>query len=158
MVGGAMIGPQNTSVRTTLGPLLNGLEYWAPVPKLKFPGVQQMMDAYQEKAARAGVDLLSHYMAPLAYARMQVVAQAIEGTGGFDDAILSTFASEAAFNTVMVKFGKNGEWAQPRVLQVQFEALPDMTRASSGTARNRSWCRRAALASGELIFPYAAAL
>ncbi|MFC5744711.1 ABC transporter substrate-binding protein [Actinomadura rugatobispora] len=32
MVGGAMIGPQNTAVKTTLGPLLNGFvnyEYWA---------------------------------------------------------------------------------------------------------------------------------
>ena len=35
MAGGAMIGPQNTSVKTALGTLLNGFvnyEYWAPVP------------------------------------------------------------------------------------------------------------------------------
>jgi branched-chain amino acid transport system substrate-binding protein len=44
MVGGAMIGPQNTSVKTTLGPLLNGFvnyEYWVPSPKLMFPGVRE---------------------------------------------------------------------------------------------------------------------
>ncbi|MFF2852296.1 hypothetical protein ACFVT5_39180 [Streptomyces sp. NPDC058001] len=37
-----MIGPQNTAVRTELGPLLNGFvnyEYWAPVPKMMFPGL-----------------------------------------------------------------------------------------------------------------------
>jgi branched-chain amino acid transport system substrate-binding protein len=37
MVGGGMIGPQNTTVKTTLGPLLNGFvnyEYWAPVPSM----------------------------------------------------------------------------------------------------------------------------
>lgn len=43
MVGGAMSGPQNTAVRTKLGTLLNGFvnyEYWAPVPKMMFPGVE----------------------------------------------------------------------------------------------------------------------
>ena len=43
MVGAGMIGPQNTAVKTTLGPLLNGFvnyEYWEPVPKMMFPGVQ----------------------------------------------------------------------------------------------------------------------
>lgn len=32
-----MIGPQNTSVKSTLGPLLNGVvnyEYWAPAPSM----------------------------------------------------------------------------------------------------------------------------
>src|SRR5260370_2032198 len=40
MVGAGMIGPQNTEVRTTLGPLLHGFgncEYWAPVPKMILP-------------------------------------------------------------------------------------------------------------------------
>jgi branched-chain amino acid transport system substrate-binding protein len=92
MVGGGMIGPQNTAVRTQLGPLLNGFvnyEYWAPVPKMMFPGVQELLNTYQEQSAEAGVDLLGHHMAPLAYAQMQVVAQAVEATDGFDDASLS---------------------------------------------------------------------
>src|SRR5580700_11401141 len=116
MVGGGMIGPQNTAVKTTLGPMLNGFvnyEYWQPVPKMRFPGVQQLLNTYQARAADAGVDLLGHYMTPLAYAQMQVVAQAVNATGGFDDAALSTFTRGATFNTVMgdIKFGKNGEWA-----------------------------------------------
>ena len=58
MVGGAMIGPQNASVKTTLGPLLNGFvnyEYWLPVPKMMFPGVKEFMEQYQSRAASAGV-------------------------------------------------------------------------------------------------------
>ena len=93
MVGAGMIGPQNTAVKTTLGPLLNGFvnyEYWAPVPKMMFPGVQEFLNTYQARAGDAGVDLLGHYMAPLAYAQMQVVAQAVEATGGLDDTSLST--------------------------------------------------------------------
>ncbi|KWT72978.1 Branched-chain amino acid ABC transporter, amino acid-binding protein [Hyphomicrobium sulfonivorans] len=163
MVGGAMIGPQNASVRTTLGPLLNGIvnyEYWAPVPKMMFPGTRQMLDVYQEKANEVGADPLGHYMAPLAYAQMQVVAQAVEATGGVDDTILSNYASEATFDTVMgnIKFGKNGEWAHPRVLQVQFRGI-----SGDGVDQFKDGSRQVVvspgkLASGQLIFPYGEAL
>jgi branched-chain amino acid transport system substrate-binding protein len=126
MVGGGMIGPQNTAVKTTLGPLLNGFvnyEYWQPVPKMMFAGVQQLLNIYQARSGKAGVDLLGHYMAPLAYAQMQVVAQAVEATGGFDDSRLAAYVRNTRFDTVMgtVRFGINGEWAEPRVLQVQFQ-------------------------------------
>ena len=160
MVGGGMIGPQNTSIRTALGPLLNGFvnyEYWAPVPQMMFPGVRELMDAYQEQATDAGVDPLGHYMAPLAYAQMQVVAQAVEETDGLDDTLLATFTSEATFDTVMgdVQFGKNGEWAHPRVLQVQFRGIaghePDQFKDGS----RQVVVAPSATASGQLIFPYA---
>src|SRR6266849_7151659 len=110
MVGAAMIGPQNTAVKTTLGPLLNGFvnyEYWVPGWKRMFPSVQEMLNTYQARANDAGVDLLGHYMAPLAYAQMQVVAQTVGATGGFDDASLSACARDATFETVMgaVRFG-----------------------------------------------------
>jgi branched-chain amino acid transport system substrate-binding protein len=128
MVGGGMIGPQNTAVKTTLGPLLNGFvnyEYWQPVPKMTFPGVQQLLNTYQARANDAKVDPLGHYMAPLAYAQMQVVAQAVEATGGLDDARLAAYARGTTFETVMgaVTFGVNGKWAKPRVLQVQFQGI-----------------------------------
>jgi branched-chain amino acid transport system substrate-binding protein len=64
MVGGGMIGPQNTAVKSTLGPLLNGFvnyEYWQPALKMMFPGVQQFLKTYQARAGEAGVDLLGHY-------------------------------------------------------------------------------------------------
>ncbi|WP_220729525.1 hypothetical protein [Streptomyces radicis] len=50
----------------------------------------------------------------------EVVAQAVEATGGLDDASLSAYAREATFRTVMgdVRFGVRGEWSRPRVLQV----------------------------------------
>jgi branched-chain amino acid transport system substrate-binding protein len=163
MVGAGMIGPQNTVVKTTLGPLLNGFvnyEYWQPVPKMMFLGVQGFLNTYQARAGDADVDPLGHYMAPLAYAQMQVVAQAVEATGGFDDTALSTFAREATFSTVMgdVKFGKNGEWAHPRVLQVQFQGI-----AGHGTEQFRNGSRQIVVSppnftSGGLRFPYAEAL
>jgi branched-chain amino acid transport system substrate-binding protein len=163
MVGGAMIGPQNTAVRTTLGPQLNGFvnyEYWVPVPKMAFLGVREMLNTYQARAADAGVDLLGHYMAPLAYAQMQVVAQAVNATGGIDDAALSAFTRGATFSTVMgdVRFGKNGEWANPRVLQVQFRGIAGHEAEQFKDGSNQVVVSPNALASGRLIYPYAAAL
>lgn len=162
MVGAGMIGPQNTAVRTTLGPLLNGFvnyEYWAPVPKMMFPGVQELLNTYQARAGAAGVDLLGHYMAPLAYAQMQVVAQAVEAIGGFDDASLAAFARSATFHTVMgdIKFGTNGEWVHPRVLQVQFRGItgPEANQFKDGS--RQVVVSPHSLACGELIFPYAEA-
>ncbi|WNG85587.1 hypothetical protein C6A87_016720 [Mycobacterium sp. ITM-2016-00317] len=71
------------------------------------------------------MDVLGHYMAPPAYAQMQFVARAVEATGGIDDAGLCEYARGATFPTVMgdVRFGVNGEWAQPRVLHVQFRGI-----------------------------------
>src|SRR5258708_916733 len=163
MVGAGMIGPQNTAVKTALGPLLNGFvnyEYWVPVPKMIFPGVREMLNTYQARASDAGVDRLGHYMAPLAYAQMQVVAQAVEATGGLDDARLGAHTRSTTFDTVMgaVKFGMNGEWAQPRVLQVQFQGI-----TGHGADQFRTGSRQVVVsppdfASGELRFPHVTSL
>jgi len=163
MVGGAMIGPQNTAVKTTLGPLLNGFvnyEYWVPVPTMAFPGVVEMLTTYQSRAAEAGVDPLGHYMAPLAYAQMQVVAQAVEATGGLDDTSLSAYARDATFHTVMgdVKFGVNGEWAHPRVLQVQFQGITDHDISQFSSGSRQIVVSPPIFTSGELDFPYAQTL
>jgi branched-chain amino acid transport system substrate-binding protein len=162
MVGAGMIGPQNTAVKTALGPLLNGFvnyEYWVPVSRMMFPGVQEFLDTYQARAGDAGVDLLGHYMAPLAFAQMQVVAQAIEATGGFDDAALSAYTREAIFDTVMgaVSFGVNGEWARPRVLQVQFQGISGHEAGQFRNGSRQIVVSPPDFASGELIFPYAQA-
>jgi branched-chain amino acid transport system substrate-binding protein len=163
MVGAGMIGPQNTAVKTTLGPLLNGLvnyEYWAPVPSMMFAGVKKLLNSYQARAGDAGVDLLGHYMVPLAYAQMQVVAEAVEATAGFDDASLSAYARSATFHTVMgdIRFGAKGEWPQPRVLQVQFQGI-----SGHGIEQFRDGSRQIVVsppnfASGDLRFPYAEVL
>ena len=163
MVGGGMIGPQNTAVKTTLGPLLNGFvnyEYWAPVPKMMFPGVQEFLNNYQARAADVGVDLLGHYMAPLAYAQMQVVAQAVEERVGLDDVRLSEFARDATFDTVMgpVRSGANGEWTEPRVLQVQFAGISghDVDQFREGS--RQIVVSPGSFASGTLLYPYEEAL
>src|ERR1700688_4325038 len=129
IVGGAMIGPQNGSIKAQLGPLLNGLvnyEYWLPVPKMMYPGVSQMIAAYQSRAAAQDADPLGYYVAPLAYAQMQIVEQAVTATASLDDAKLAQFTREKSFSTILgdVKFGAGGAWTEARVLQVQYRDIP----------------------------------
>jgi branched-chain amino acid transport system substrate-binding protein len=160
LVGGAMIGPQNTDVKLTLGPSLNGFvnyEYWVPGPGMMFPGVVELLRTYQARAEAAGVDPLGHYMAPLAYAQLQVLAQAVQATGGLDDAELSAYTRAASFDTVMgrVRFGRNGEWDAPRVLQVQFDGI-----TGHGVDQFRSGATQLTvsppdLAAATLRYPYA---
>jgi branched-chain amino acid transport system substrate-binding protein len=159
MVGAAMIGPQNTTVKTTLGPLLNGFvnyEYWAPVPTMMFAGVREFLMAYQGRAAPAGIDPLGHYTAPLAYAQLQVLAQAIEATGSLRDAVLAEYTRKAEFDTVMgtVRFGANGEWSRPRVLQVQFQGITGHALSQFHNATTQVVVHPSALASGPLLYPY----
>jgi branched-chain amino acid transport system substrate-binding protein len=128
MIGGGMVGPQNTAMKAQLGPLLNGFtnyDFWLPVPKLNFPGVDELMKKYQARAAAEGVDPLGYYMAPQAYAQFQVLAQAITATKTLNDDKLADYIRTNTFKTVLgdVKFGKGGEWAEGRVLQVQFQNI-----------------------------------
>jgi branched-chain amino acid transport system substrate-binding protein len=160
MVGAGMIGPQNTDVRSTLGPLLNGIvnyEYWVPADSLAFAGVLEMLEIYRSRAAGSEIDPLGHYMAPLAYAQMQVVAQAVEGTKSLDDAALSELARNSVFSTVMgsVAFGTHGEWTQPRVLQVQFQGIVGHNPEQFRNGSRQIVVDPPEMASGRLIYPFA---
>ncbi len=162
MVGGSMIGPQNGSIKAQLGPLLNGLvnyEYWLPVPTMMYPGIAQMIAEYQSLAANAGADPLGYYVAPQAYAQMQVVEQAIAGTGSLDDARLAQFTRDSSFKTVVgeVKFGKGGGWSEARVLQVQYQNIKGADLSDFRDARTQAVVWPSSFASGTLIYPYAKA-
>jgi branched-chain amino acid transport system substrate-binding protein len=108
MVGGAMVGLQSTALKTQLGPGLNGFvnyDFWLPVPKMMFPGVEELIKKYQARAPAEGVDLLGYYMAPWGYAQLQVLAQAIEATKGLEDKKLADYIRANRFNTCSVTSG-----------------------------------------------------
>jgi branched-chain amino acid transport system substrate-binding protein len=159
MIGGGMVGPQNTSMKASLGPLLNGFtnyDFWLPVPKMNFPGVAEFMQKYQAKAASEGVDPLGYYMAPQAYAQMQVLQQAVEATKGLDDAKLGDYIRANTFKTVVgdVKFGAKGEWAKSRVLQVQFQNVKGNDVAQFKDMSTQVVVAPAEYESGKVIYPY----
>jgi len=125
---GTMTGPQSTSIKTSLGPMLNGIitfDWWLPSPKLRFPGVMEFLERYQKQAAGKGVDPLGYYLAPWAYADLQVVGEAVEGTKSLDQDKIADYIRSHTFKTVVgdVTFGKKGEWAKARVLTIQFQGI-----------------------------------
>jgi len=159
LIGGGMVGPQNASMKAALGPLLNGFvnyDFWLPVPKMNFPGVADLMKKYQERAAAEGVDPLGYYMAPQAYAQMQVLQQAIDATKGLNDDKIADYIRANTFKTVLgdTKFGKGGEWAQSRVLQVQFQNVKGGDMAQFKDMSTQVVVDPPAYASGKLIYPY----
>jgi branched-chain amino acid transport system substrate-binding protein len=162
LVGGAMIGPQSSPVQTQLGPAINGIvnyEYWLPVPAMNFPGVHDLISEYQQRAKGTAADQLGYYVAPFAYAQVQVLEEAVEVTGGLDDAALARFTRQATFSTVVgdVAFGRLGEWAEPRVLTVQFRSVNSKEISEFAKPEARVVLAPATYASGKLIVPFRAA-
>jgi len=159
IIGGGMVGLQNTSLKTQLGPLLNGwtnYDFWLPVEKMQFPGVKEVMDKYQARAAAEGVDPLGYYMAPQAYAQMQVLEQAITATKSLEDQKLADYTRNNTFKTVLgdVKFGKGGEWAESRVLQVQFRGIKGNDAAQFKGTEHQVVVSPPEYASGQVIYPF----
>jgi branched-chain amino acid transport system substrate-binding protein len=125
---GGMVGLQSAALKTQLGPLLNGMvnyDFWLPAPTMQFPGMMDVLKKYQAKAPAEGVDALGYYMPPYAYAYLQVLGEAVEATKGLDQDKLAAYLHEHTFKTVAgdIKFGESGEWAEARVLQVQFQGV-----------------------------------
>jgi branched-chain amino acid transport system substrate-binding protein len=159
MIGGGMVGPQNTAMKAQLGPLLNGFvnyDFWLPVPNMQFPGVADLMKKYQERAAAEGVDPLGYYMAPQAYAQLQVLEQAITATKSLDDQKLADYIRANTFKTVLgdVKFGKGGEWSAPRVLQVQFQNIKGNEVAQFKDVKTQVVLTPNDYKSGDVVYPY----
>jgi len=128
MFGGAMVGLQSTAIKQQLGPLMNGVEdydFWLPVKGFATPDALEFLKEYQPKAVEQHIDALGYYQPPFAYADLQVLQQAIEGTKSLDQQKIADYLRSHTFHTVVgdVKFGPNGEWAEPRTLAVQFRGV-----------------------------------
>lgn len=159
MWGGAMVGLQSTAIKTQLGPLLNGVvnfDTWLPVQSMQFPGSMEMLKKYQERAPKEGVDPLGYYMPVWAYAYLQVLGQAIEGTKSVDDAKLAEYIRKSTFKTVVgdVKFGPNGEWAEERTIAVQFQNVKGNTVEDFRDPSVEVVLYPPQYKSGNVIYPY----
>ncbi|HEV2548090.1 MAG TPA: amino acid ABC transporter substrate-binding protein [Stellaceae bacterium] len=159
---GGMVGLQSTALKTQLGPLLNGIvdyDFWIPAPTMQFPGVLDLLRKYQAKAAEEGVDALGYYMPPYAYAYLQVLGEAVTATGSLDQEKLGAYLREHTFKTVIgdIKFGENGEWAEPRLLQTQFQHIKGNGVDQFKNPATQVVLAPAAYVSGKMIYPYSAA-
>src|SRR5690348_8148799 len=160
MWGGAMVGLQATVFKTQLGPLLNGVvnyDTWLPVKSMQFPGSMELLKKYQERAAKeGGVDPLGYYMPVWAYARQQVLEDAITATKSLDDQKLADYIRRTTFKTVVgdVKFGAKGEWADERTIAVQFQNIKGNAVEDFRDPATEVVLYPPQFKSGDVIYPY----
>jgi len=159
MFGGGMVGLQFAAIQKNLGPLLNNVvnyDFWVPEPTLKFEGVEAFLAKYQAAAKGKKVDPLGHYLPPYAYAYMQILGQAVNKVGSLDQKAIAEHIHATTFKTVVgnVSFGKNGEWAQTRTLQVQFRDLKPNNLDQFTKAGSRVVLYPKSVKSGEIVYPY----
>jgi branched-chain amino acid transport system substrate-binding protein len=130
-----------------------------PAPTMQFPGVLEFLTRYQAKAAGEGVDPLGYFLPPWAYARMQLMNQAVEGTQSIDDGKLAGYFQTHTFNTIIgdVSFGKDGEWAAPRVVWTQFQHIKSNDLDQFKDPSTEVIVMPQELKSGTLIWPYGSA-
>ena len=130
LFGGGMVGLQFSSIMESLGSNLNGIvNYHTYVPEktMDFPGVKDFLARYSQRAAQEKVDLLGFYLPPFNYAIGQMLAQAVTATKSLDHKVLADYLRSNEMNTIVgsIRFGKDGEWATPRVVMIQFRGIVD---------------------------------
>lgn len=128
ILGGGMVGLQFTPNMVNLGSLLNGIvNYNTYVPGMKFPGIEEFFTRYSKRAAEAKVDPLGFYLPPFNYAIGQMLEQAVNGTKSLEHPKLAAYLRQNEMKTIVgpIRYDKNGEWANPRVVQAQFRGVVD---------------------------------
>jgi branched-chain amino acid transport system substrate-binding protein len=161
MFGGAMIGLQFTPIKAQLGPMLNGLvinDNYVPEPTMNFPGIEDVLKRYQERAVAAGIDPLG-FWSPFAYAEMQILSQGVSAVGRIDQSAIADYLHKNTFNTVVgqVKFGADGEWQKSRILYVQYQGIKGNDVNQFRQPGKAVIVYPPELKSGELIYPFASA-
>jgi branched-chain amino acid transport system substrate-binding protein len=162
LFGGAMIGLSFTAVKAKFGPGLNGIvnnDNYVPEPTMKFPGVDDFLQRYQQRAPQAGVDPLGYFLAPFAYAAMQILESAVTATRDLDQGRIAAYLHQASFRTIVgdIKFGPLGEWEKTRILTVQYQQIRGHDVAQFKQPGKQVILYPPELKSGDLIEPFSKA-
>jgi branched-chain amino acid transport system substrate-binding protein len=155
--GGGMVGLQFTPIMVNLGSMLNGVvNYNSYVPGLKYPGIEDFLARYAKKAAEAKVDPLGFYLPPFNYAIGQMIEQAVNGTKSLDQKKLAQYLHTHEMQTIVgpIKYGPDGEWANPRVVQAQFRGIKDKDVDQWRQPGKQVVLTPVQYKTGEIIVPY----
>ena len=164
MLGGAFVGLPSASLKTQLGPALNGIvnvELWEPVKTMESPGVDEFLAKYQAKAAGEGVDPLGYFLPPFAYSELQILGAAVEATRSLDDDTLAQYLHSHSFQTIVgeIAFGPDGEWTEGRPIWVQYHGVQGngIEQFRGPDPRTVTILSPARYKTGTMIYPYTAA-
>ena len=159
LFGGGMVGLQSTAIKTQLGPLMNGIvdyDFWLPWSGARLAGSQGVPEAIPGEGAVGGCR-----PAGILPAAVRLWLHAGAATGGrgrksLDQDKLADYLRSHTFKTIVgdIKFGPNGEWAEPRVLEVQFQNVKanDVEQFKDPKTEVILWPPE--LKTGDLMFPY----
>ncbi len=161
--GGSMVGLQITNIQMQLGPLLNGIvafAAWEPLKPMMYPGVEDMLKRYQAQAAGQGVDPLGYFLAPAAYAYVQILGDAVDAVGSLDQGKIADYMHHHAFSTVDGKFTFNadGDTIENRLLQVQYHGITGNGLDQFKDPSHVTIVSPQDLVTGKMVYPYAKAL
>jgi branched-chain amino acid transport system substrate-binding protein len=156
LFGGGMVGLQYASIMEALGAQLNGVvnyNTWAPEKTMDFPGVRDFLVRYQAAARQANVDPLGFYLPPYDYAIGQLLEQAVTQTKSLDHKVLARYLRENEMKTIVgpIRYGKNGEWAMPRIVYVQFRGIVNRNLDQFRSAGKQVIVAPEAFKTGEVI-------
>ena len=159
LFGGAMVGMQYASLIGQLSEKLNRVvnyHFFVPSPKMSFPGIEDFLKKYQARAKESGVDPLGFYQPPFAYAAMQILEQAIKATGTLDDDKLADYLHKNTFKTIVgdIRFNELGEWADARVIMVQFQNIQGTGLEQYMTGHKQVIVYPNDLRDGDLEYPF----
>jgi len=160
LFGGAMVGLQTTVFKDKLKTKLNGIvnyETWVPDEREMYKGTKEFFEEYQKRAKAAGVDPLGYYLGGWGYAQFQILGDAVKGSNSINDDKIADYLKSHSFQTIMgpVKYGAKGEWAEGRMLQVQYHDIkPDSNLETWRGMSYQTVLTPKNIATGSIIYPY----
>ena len=88
---------------------------------------------------------------------MQVLQAAVEGTKSLDQQKLADYMRSHTFKTIAgdIAFGKNGEWTEARVMEVQFQHVKGNDVEQFKDPKVEVVLYPPALKDGNVVYPYA---
>jgi branched-chain amino acid transport system substrate-binding protein len=159
LFGGGMVGLQFAPIMESLGSQLNGIvNYNAYVPEktMSYPGLADFLSRYSAKAKAEKVDPLGFYLPPFNYAIGQMLEQAITATKSLDHKTLANYIRSNEHKTIVgpIKYGRNGEWKESRLVMTQFSGIKDKDVEQFRQAGKQTILYPEKFKSGELKFPF----
>ena len=159
LFGGAMVGLQFASIMESLGSMLNGIvnfNTYVPERTMEFPGVKDFLARYAKKAGEAKVDPLGYYLPPFNYAIGQMLEQAVNATKTLNPKALAEYLHRNEMKTIVgtIRYGKDGEWATPRVVMIQFRGIVDKDVEQFRQPGKQVILEPAQMKTGELVEPF----
>jgi len=159
MLGGGFAGLQAAAIKTQLGPAANGIvniELWEPVKTMLFPGIMDFIKKYQARAPGEGLDPLGYFLPPFAYAKMQILGDAIAAAKTLDDTKLAEYMHSHPFNTIVgdISFGPDGEWTEARPIWAQYHGIKGTDIEQFREPKTVTILAPEKYKTGDLIYPY----